>query len=81
MFFFEKIEVPEIALLGVGRNFSCLSGARREVSYLFIWWCYLSPSLLRASLGADSTFTSGVALGRPGTVRGGALCREIHVKF
>ena len=54
MFFFEKIEVPEIALLGVGRNFSCLSGARREVSYLFIWWVYFesesAPSFARSRL-------------------------------
>ena len=75
------LEALELALLGVAGPDIHRSNARREVSYLFIWWCYLSLSLLRASLGADSTFTSGVALGRPGTVRGGALCREVRVKF
>ena len=75
------LEALELALLGMAGSHNEGSDARREGSYsddccgIFFFLCFL------ASLGADSTFTLGMEVRRAGTVRGGDLCREVHVKI
>ena len=60
------LEALELALLGVAGPDIPRSNARREVSYLFVWWGIFFFLCVLASLGADLPFTLGVALGRLG---------------
>ena len=60
------LEALELALLGIAGSDSEGSDARREGSYSFHCCGSFFFLGLLASLGADSTFTLGVALGRLG---------------
>ena len=60
------LEALELALLGVVQSDSEGSDARREGSYSDDWCGIFFFLCLLASLGADSPFTLGVALGRLG---------------
>ena len=75
------LEALEIALLGIAGSDSEGSDARREGSYSFQSCGIYFFLCILASLGTDSTFTVGMEVRRAGTVRGGDLCREVHVKI
>ena len=51
--FLIEIEAPEVALSGIGRNFSCLSGARSEGSYSFETGCKVENVFYQSSLRSD----------------------------
>ena len=80
IFFFE-IEVPEVALLGIGRNFSCVPGARREGSYSWIMGGDVENVFLSvlASLGLNTYLRDKG--GEAGTVRGADLRIEFCLNF
>ena len=80
IFFFE-IEAPEVALLGIGRNFSCLSGARREGSYSWIMGGDVENVFYQSSLRSDWTLTLGIRVERAGMVRGADLRIEFWLNF